>query len=63
MEMVEKTVREGGHSTEKMAGEFARECEAKKLVLTHISSRYPANTRRFDCPEMREMRELAAVEI
>ena len=60
MEMVEKTVREGGHSTAKMAGEFARECEAKKLVLTHISSRYPANTRRFDCPEMREMRELAA---
>lgn len=61
MEDIEAIVRESGHSTARMAGAFAKECEAKRLVLTHISSRYPANSKRFDSPEMREMRELAVV--
>ena len=61
MEDIEAIVRESGHSTARMAGAFAKECEAKRLVLTHISSRYPANSKRFDSPEMRELRELAVV--
>ena len=44
-----------------MAGKFAKECGAKRLALTHISSRYPANSKRFDSPEMRELRALAVV--
>ena len=54
-------VRESGHSTARMAGQFAKECGAKRLALTHISSRYPANSKRFDSPEMRELRALAVV--
>eukprot|EP01129_Flabellula_baltica_P004354 TRINITY_DN1511_c0_g1_i1.p1 TRINITY_DN1511_c0_g1~~TRINITY_DN1511_c0_g1_i1.p1 ORF type:complete len:217 (-),score=60.73 TRINITY_DN1511_c0_g1_i1:18-668(-) len=31
---------DGGHSTAKMAGEFARDIQANKLILTHFSKRY-----------------------
>jgi len=30
-----------GHSTPQMAGRFAKACGARRLVLTHFSSRYP----------------------
>lgn len=30
----------GGHSTSTMAGKFAHQIQAKKLILTHLSSRY-----------------------
>lgn len=39
-----------GHSTPRMAGAFARACEARRLALTHFSSRYKGD----DSPEGRE---------
>ncbi|CAD7932840.1 unnamed protein product [Amoebophrya sp. A120] len=35
---------EKGHSTPKMAAEWANDCSAKKLVLTHFSARYNEST-------------------
>lgn len=58
---IERAVRYSGHSTTKMAAQFAKECNVKKLVLTHISTRYPADTPRFSSPEMKEMRSIAVV--
>ena len=58
---IEDAVRYSGHSTTKMASLFAKECNVKKLVLTHLSSRYPSNSPRFSSPEMKEMREKAMV--
>lgn len=37
---MESTAIEHGHSTPRMAVEFARRCGAKKLVLNHFSQRY-----------------------
>ena len=40
-----------------MAGRFAKKVGAKKLVLTHVSPRYPAT--RPDHPDMKELKNLA----
>lgn len=42
-EMVEARARSRGHSTPQMAGAFAKQVRAKKLVLNHFSSRYPGD--------------------
>lgn len=48
-----------GHSTTSMAARYARGIGAKKLILTHLSSRYPACSARYEPPEIQEMRQLA----
>ncbi|KAF5363729.1 hypothetical protein D9756_000745 [Leucocoprinus leucothites] len=42
-EAVEERARSRGHSTPQMAGAFAKQIGAKKLVLNHFSSRYPGD--------------------
>ncbi|MGD2142692.1 MAG: ribonuclease Z [Candidatus Bathyarchaeota archaeon] len=44
---------ENGHSTASQAAEIAKDAEVRKLVLTHISSRYPDPT-----PLLEEAREI-----
>lgn len=39
---MEKTAKDRGHSTPKMAGTFAKLIGTQKLVLNHIGSRFPA---------------------
>lgn len=41
-EAVEEKILARGHSTPVIAGQFAKEVEAKQLVLNHIGSRHPA---------------------
>lgn len=57
IEEAEEATKRTGHSTTTMAGRFAKKVGAKKLVLTHISPRYPAT--RPDHPDMKEMKNLA----
>lgn len=57
IEEAEEATKRTGHSTATMAGRFGKSVGAKKLVLTHISPRYPAT--RSDHPDMKEMRNLA----
>ncbi|EJD44924.1 hypothetical protein AURDEDRAFT_103870 [Auricularia subglabra TFB-10046 SS5] len=40
---VAETARSRGHSTPRMAGEFARKVGARRLVLNHFSSMYPGS--------------------
>ncbi|MBW0470117.1 hypothetical protein O181_009832 [Austropuccinia psidii MF-1] len=39
---VAKKMRERGHSTSYMAGQFAREVQARRLVLNHVGGKFPA---------------------
>lgn len=48
---MEEAIRKSGHSTIRMATSFAKECEVKRLVLTHLSTRYS----RRDVKEMEAM--------
>lgn len=42
-ESVEERAKSRGHSTPQMAGAFAKQIRARKLVLNHFSSRYPGD--------------------
>ncbi|KXN83744.1 Zinc phosphodiesterase ELAC protein 1 [Leucoagaricus sp. SymC.cos] len=42
-ESVEERAKSRGHSTPQMAGTFAKQIRARKLVLNHFSSRYPGD--------------------
>lgn len=59
MDEMDEMAKRTGHSTTPMAARYARGIGAKKLILTHLSSRYPACSARFEPPEIQEMRQLA----
>jgi ribonuclease Z len=58
-EEVEETTKQHGHSTPQMAGDFAKRCEAKRLVLTHFSQRYKGDNSPESLAVMEEIRLLA----
>lgn len=60
-EEVEQRAREHGHSTPQMAAAFAKKIRAKKLLMTHFSSRYKGNEEGADV--MEEIRQLAVKEL
>ena len=53
-----ETVRHG-HSTPKMAGEFARKVGARRLVLNHFSPRYRGDIRDASLRTMRKIEDIA----
>ncbi|XP_009480990.2 zinc phosphodiesterase ELAC protein 1 [Pelecanus crispus] len=56
----EAKAREHGHSTPKMASDFAKLCKVKKLVLTHFSQRYkPAAQRGEGDTDITELKRQA----
>lgn len=59
MEEMEEMAKRTGHSTTSMAARYARGIGAKKLILTHLSSRYPISSVHYEPPEIQEMRQLA----
>ena len=52
MEEMEEMAKRTGHSTTSMAARYARGIGAKKLILTHLSSRYPISSVHYEPPEI-----------
>ena len=61
-ETVEARAKSRGHSTPQMAGAFARQIQARRLVLNHFSARYPGGTTEVARKTMGTIAELAAKE-
>jgi ribonuclease Z len=58
-EEVELSAISHGHSTPQMAGLFARNCNAKMLLLNHFSARYKGDRSEESVAVMKEIEELA----
>ena len=58
-EEVEKSAKEHGHSTPQMAGQFAKNVNAKLLLLNHFSSRYKGDQEPESLAIMKQIENLA----
>ncbi|KXS15794.1 Metallo-hydrolase/oxidoreductase [Gonapodya prolifera JEL478] len=59
-ESVEQLTKEHGHSTPELAGHFAKDVDAQRLILTHFSNRYKGD----EAPEsMRVMDDIRALAV
>jgi ribonuclease Z len=56
---VQKDAISHGHSTPQMAGQFARMCDAKQLILTHFSPRYRSDNSEYSRTCMRYIEQYA----
>jgi ribonuclease Z len=56
---LEKSMREQGHSTPQMAGSFARQINARQLVLTHFGGRYNGDHSEYNMSLMWRLEDMA----